>query len=138
MKSTVSILLGGLASIALIPLAEADSIEVSSAQKDETGITLQMQPGVMQLQVCGDRTIHVLYSPDGNLPKAPSGFAVQEQPRRGTFSMAETADTVTLKASQCSVVVDKKTGALSFLDAAGKPFLSEASQGGKSVTPAIV
>jgi len=118
--------------------ANAAPIPVQSFAKDKAGVTLKMSPGLLRIEPVGDRTIHVLYSPTGDLPKAPSGFAVQQQPVAGAFDVSETADAVTLKAAQCSVVVDKKTGVLSFLDKDGKTFLQEVADGGKSLTPATV
>jgi alpha-D-xyloside xylohydrolase len=116
----------------------ASPLAVKSVTKDDTGVTLAMQTGMLQLQVCGDRTIHVLYSTTNNLPKDPTGFAVQEQPVPGQFDVAETADTVTLKIAQDSVAVDRKTGALSFLGSDRKLLLHETADGGKILTPSIV
>jgi alpha-D-xyloside xylohydrolase len=116
----------------------ASPLAVKSMKKDDIGVTLQMQTGVMQLEVCGDQTIHVLYSPTGDSPKVPSGFAVQKQPAPGAFDVTESADAVTLKAKECSAVVDKKTGAISFLGREGKPFLQETHDGGKMLTPSTV
>ena len=127
-------LFGVLLTVTTIPL-HASPIGVKSMKKDDTGAILQMQTGVLQLQVCGGRTIHVLYSPTGDLPKVPSGFAVQKQPAPDVFDVTETAETATLKAAQDSVVVDKKTGTLTFLGNDGKPFLQEAPDSGKTLTP---
>jgi alpha-D-xyloside xylohydrolase len=120
------------------PFLRASPVEVKSVEKNETGVTLQMQNGLMRLEVCGDRTIHVLYSPTGELPKVPIGFAVQKQPVPGAFEVTEAVGTVTLKAAQCSAVVDKKTGAISFLTPNGKSFLQETADGGKTLTPSTV
>src|SRR5471030_214369 len=103
----IIVLIGSFLALSALTLPAAP-LAVQSVKKDATGMTLQMQTGVLQLQVCGDRTIHVLYSPKGDLPKVPSGFAVQKQPAPGAFDVSETADTATLKAAQGSIVVDKK------------------------------
>ena len=117
---------------------KASPMEVKSVQRNQTGVTMQMDAGVLQLQVCGGRTIHVLYSPSGNLPKVPTGFAVQKQPDPGAFDLTGAGDTVALTTAQCSVQVDKKTGALTFLGHDGKPYLRETPTGGKILTPATV
>jgi len=116
---------------------KADPIPVQSFDKDAAGVTFKMSPGLLRIEPVGDRTFHVVYAQGDALPNNPL-FAVEKQPVPGAFNVTEAADTVTVKAAQCSVVVDKKTGALSFLDAAGKPFLNETADGGKSLTPATV
>jgi len=142
-KSRLSILVRWRLAIALAGLifgiigVNATPIPAQSCVKDAAGVTLKMNPGLLRIEPVGDRTFHVVYAPGDALANNPL-FAVQKQPAPGAFDVTETADTVTLKAAQCSIVVDKKTGSLSFLDAAGKPFLNETADGGKSLTPATV
>src|SRR5258708_39846233 len=89
--------------------ANAGPIPVQSYDKDAAGITLKMNPGLLRIESVGDRTFHVVYAPGDALPNNPL-FVVEKQPAPGAFDVTETADTVTLKAAKCSVVVDKKTG----------------------------
>ena len=116
----------------------AAPLPVTGVTKNADGVTLAMQTGVMRLQVCGDRTIHVMYSPSGQLPDGSKSFAVEQQPAPGAFVESEDAKTVTLKTGQGSVQVDRETGALTFLDPAGKTYLQEEADGGKTLTPATV
>jgi len=117
--------------------AEGAPVPVQSWAKDATGVTFKISPGLLRLEPVGDRTFHVVYAPGDALPTNPL-FAVAKQPAPGAFAVTETADVVTLKAAQCGVDVDKKTGSLSFLDGAGKLFLSETADGGKSLVPTTV
>jgi alpha-D-xyloside xylohydrolase len=97
-----------------------------------------MQTGTMQIQFCGDRTIHVIYRPDGTIPNHPVGFAVLQEPLPGKFQKTETSDAIILKTLKCGVEINKQTGALSFIGSDGKPFLQEVADGGKAITPATV
>ena len=92
----------------------------------------------MQIQFCGERTIHVIYSPDGKIPAGPTGFAVEKEPAPEDFGIIETNDLLVTKTAQCAVQVDKHTGALTFLGTDGQPFLRESPDGGKSITPSQV
>ena len=104
MQKQIGFVFGCLVTLSAFAFSPTFPIEVKSAKRDKAGMTLQMQTGVLQLQVCGDRTIHVHFSSAGDLQKVPSGFAVQKQPAPGAFETTDTADTVTLKAAQCSVI----------------------------------
>jgi alpha-D-xyloside xylohydrolase len=113
----------------------ADPLPVVSVTTPPNRVVLQMQTGTLQLQFCGERTIHVIYSPEGKIPDGPTGLAVLKEPAPGPFQETETPDAITVKTAQCGVQVDKKTGALVFLGKDGAPFLREAPDGGKTLAP---
>lgn len=110
---------------------------VRSVAKDSGGVTLQMTPGVMRLQVCTDRIVRVRYAPTGELPKAEE-FVVTRAWKAVPFKVDDAAQAVTLATNQIRVVVNKATGAVAFFDKAGKALLRETAGGGKSFTPAVV
>jgi alpha-D-xyloside xylohydrolase len=115
---------------------QAAPLPVTGVQQNADGVTLAMQTGAMWLQVCGERTIHVVYSPSGVLPDGSKSFAVQRQPAPGAFVESENDKIIALKIGRGSIQVVKRTGALVFLDAEGEPCLQEETDGGKSLTPA--
>jgi hypothetical protein len=50
-------------------IVTADPIQVQSAQKDQMGVTIKLQSGLLRLEVCDGRTIHVTYSPTDKPPE---------------------------------------------------------------------
>jgi alpha-D-xyloside xylohydrolase len=114
------------------------AIPVVSATKQSGRIVIQMRPGALQLQFCGARSIHVIYSPNGVIPLQPTGFAVQTEPKAAPFQQTENADSLMFKTAVCGVKIDKSTGALTFLGTDGQPFLQETNGGGKMLTPSMV
>ncbi len=127
-----------LLALSAMPFLRATPVPVTGTTKNGDGVTLIMQKGTMRLQVCGDRTIHVMYNPAGQLPDGSKSFAVEQEPAAGAFSESEDEKTVTLKIETGSVVANKATGALRFVDATGKIYLQEEQDGGKMLTPTTV
>ncbi|BDI33081.1 alpha-xylosidase [Capsulimonas corticalis] len=115
------------------PLA-AEPLPVVSVQKQNNGVTLQLSQGALRLQVCTPRVIHVTYSADGKFPdqRVPAVIAHYTPT---PFQMTTTGQSITLSTGQVQAQVDRKSGAVRFLDAKGAPILSEPSTGGKSLTP---
>ena len=108
------------------------------SKKRPTGLCFIFGPARCKIGICGERTFHVIYSPDGNLPNGPTGLAVITEPAPGAFTESDDADAITLKTARCGVQIDRRTGALAFVDGSGRPFLQEVADGGKSVTPSTV
>lgn len=46
-------------------LTIAAPLPVRSVQKDASGVTMKLGPGLLRLEVCDDRTIHITSSPKG-------------------------------------------------------------------------
>ncbi len=111
---------------------------ISKVEKQPTGVLVHLQKGALQIGVCGDRTFHVIYSPDGTFPDKPVGFAVLHEPAPGAFTTTEDANALTITTANCQVRVDRNSGALSFLDSQGRPYLAEVGDGERSLVPAHV
>ncbi len=112
----------------------AAPIAVLAVKKDAHGITLQMNPGVMRLEVYSPRIIRVTYALQDELPDLAS-LAVIGGPQRTRWTWSETGDEITLRTDEVQARVNRVTGAVSFFDALGEPILAENSNGGKSLTP---
>lgn len=113
--------------------AFAAALPVQSATKDATGVTLKLQTGVLRLEVCDDRTVHVVYCPADALPESKE-FVVIKKWTLIPFNWQEAQGILTLKTAKVTVSVDRASGALTFADPAGKIFLEEPAEGGKSVS----
>jgi alpha-D-xyloside xylohydrolase len=111
---------------------------VVSAATQSNRLVVRMQPGTLQLEFCGERTVHVIYRPTGSISAGPTGFAVRQEPEPVAFQETESPDFLEAKTSAFGVKMDKKTGALTFLGTDGRPFLEESPDGGKTLTPSTV
>ncbi|MBN1757586.1 MAG: glycoside hydrolase family 31 protein [Chitinispirillaceae bacterium] len=117
----------------------ATPIPVESVAKDASGITCAMSPGVLRLDVCSDAIIRVRYTTQNTMPVDKNmDFLVPEAWTAVAFTQTETDDAVTVTTSKVQVNVNKTTGAVTFLDAAGTPVLKEVSDGGKSLKAATI
>jgi alpha-D-xyloside xylohydrolase len=125
-----------LFSLLLAAHSDAASLPIQSYQADTAGVTFSTHPGLLRIEPVGGRTFHVIYTAGDSLPTNPL-FAVEKQPAADPFQVKEDATTVTLTSTHCGVHIDRSTGALTFLDEKGQPFLSETPDG-KSVVPGKV
>jgi alpha-D-xyloside xylohydrolase len=127
------------AGVILYGITTAASIPVTSVTKDATGVTFGMSPGSMRIDVCTDGIIRVRYGLASPIPVDNNmSFLVNKQWSPVGFTETETANDVSIVTSKVQVKVNKSTGAVAFLDAAGKTVLQEAAAGGKSLTPSTL
>jgi alpha-D-xyloside xylohydrolase len=114
-------------------LVSAAPTPVQSARRDDRGVTISLSAGVLRLQVCNDRTIHVASGPAETLPEKKE-FVVTKQWTPVPFEWREEPTRLILRTARVEVNVDRASGALTFLDAAGKTLLQEPAAGGRSIT----
>lgn len=113
--------------------ALAAPMPVHAVQKQPGGVTLAMPHGALRLQALTPHIFHVTYSPTGVFP-APRVPAVIGHFAPLALKVTADVQKVTAAAGLMQAQVDRKSGALRFLDASGKAFLSE-TPGGRSMTP---
>ena len=78
----------------------------------------------VKVQVCAEDILRVACAPDRNFFDHPS-LAVLHQGKVKHWDFDVTGDNAILSTAKLKAVVDLKTGAVSFLDAAGHPILAE-------------
>jgi len=78
------------------------------------------------LSVHGDGIVHVVATPRGDdgRPRTPSLMAPQP-PAAGRFTVDEAPDRVTVRAARATAEMNRATGAVRFLDPAGRELLAE-------------
>jgi alpha-D-xyloside xylohydrolase len=113
------------------------AIPVVSAQQTATGATLTMSPGLMQITVCSDSIIRVMYSPTSTMPSGQT-FSVNATWTTPAFQFSQNSGTATVASAKVQVVINKATGAVNFYDSTGAVLLQEPANGGKTMTPATV
>ena len=118
---------------AMAPQAIGAPMPVVSWQKQADGVTFRLRPGVLKLQVCAPRVIRVLYGPTAARPR-PQSLSVIEKFRPTPWHLASDSQSVTVTTGAVQARVDRKTGAVRFLNAQGAPILSE-MPGGRAMTP---
>ena len=111
----------------------AQSGPVISWQKQPDGVTFRLRSGLLKLQVWTPRIVRVTDSPTETLPNTPS-LAVIARPQAVPWHLKTNARSVTIVTAFVQSQVDRQTGAVRFLDAAGKPVLTEEA-GGRTMTP---
>jgi len=126
-------LLGLMACTLATRHAFAAPLPVQSAQKDATGVTLKLSTRLLRLEVCDDRTIHVTCSPTASLPDLKE-FVVTRKWTPVPFEWRDEPSQLVLKTPRMSVQINRATGGLTFIDAAGKMLLQEPADGGKTIS----
>src|SRR4030095_6900878 len=101
------------------------------SRRDSSGVTFQTPAGVMRLEVCSDRVIHVVASRTSEIPNPKVPIATQPC-QADTFQVSIGRKEVKLSTGAITITVDVATGALSFSSRDGRPLLSEPKEGGKS------
>ena len=123
----------------LIPMTPAAPIAVLSFHKIAGGAVFTMQPGAMIIHFCSDNIVHVSYAP-GNEPPSEKSLAIIgcEEQYHAPLSFVETAKNITISGDKLSVLVNRSTGALTFLTPTGSKILAEPQSGGKAMQRATV
>ena len=100
-------------------------------------MTFALQPGTLRIQVCADKIFRVTASPAATNPPLEN-FVVIRRWQPVPFTVTRTTDAVTIATRQLQARVDRDSGAVTFLDAAGKILLAEPADGGRTFTPTTV
>ena len=137
-RRTVQLVLAGMLLLWSAHEPRAAPIPVQSFTQDADGATLTMQPGVMKLQVCGERIFRVTYAPGTELPAGQSFVVINMWPAAPGFQFESDPQEIVLSTSAITLLVDRATGALRFLDSGDQVLLEEPADGGKSMTPVTV
>ena len=123
----------------LIPMTPVAPIAILSAHKIAGGAIFSMRPGVMTIHFCSGNIIHVSYAPGNELPteKSLAVIGCGEQSDL-PLKLVESSKDISLSGEDLSVVVDRNSGALTFLTPAGERILAEPQNGGKAMQKATV
>lgn len=108
---------------------------VTGFQKQPDGVLFTMQSGVLQVQVCTDSIIHVLYSRDWPLPKRREYVIAKTEWAPASFDVRESTRNVAISTGRVTVTVDRKDGLVSYAGPDGKNLLAE---GPKELKPATI
>src|ERR1043166_2994514 len=104
---------------------------IKESHRDGNGVTMRTSVGMMRIEVCDDRVIHVVASRTSEIP-APLVPVVTRQCQSGNAQVKIAKKEITVSTAAVAVNVNAVTGALSFLSPEGKVLLAEPKNGGKS------
>jgi alpha-D-xyloside xylohydrolase len=116
----------------------AAPIPVQSFKKQAGGVTFTMSPGRLQITVCSDSIVRVMYSPATNLPSGQDFVVTNRFSSKKSFKVAEANNKVVVATGKIKVTVDKTSGAVAFFDSADNSLLSEPADGGKTMSGVTV
>jgi len=107
-----------------------------TAKKSDDGVTFTLEGATLRLQVWSDRIIRVTYAPGTTLPETRS-LCVVARPAAVKWDFRETAADFIVATDAVQARVDRQSGAVTFLDANGAPWLAECP-GGRVFSPTPV
>ena len=111
------------------------AVAVTAVKRLANGAELTLATGCLRLLVYTDRVIRVLYSPLGANQPPHESLAVIAAPAAVAWKLHEPDGYVEVATAHLAVRVNRRTGAVDFVDAEGKPFLAENPAGGKFMEP---
>jgi len=106
-----------------------------SFNKQADGVLFHMSGGTIRLQVCTPVIIHLVYSPTSTLRTTANPAVVKADWPETAFTLESNDDNITLRTAALKVEVDRKTGGITYFDAAGRMLLHDDS---KTMTPVTV
>jgi alpha-D-xyloside xylohydrolase len=108
---------------------------VTAVQRQNDGLVLTLQTGVLRLQVCTDSIIHVQYTPTSTFPKLTEYVVTKTEWPAPAWEMQSAGSTLTLSTARMSATVSKEEGTILFKDKAGHELLAD---GPRQMIPAEV
>ena len=131
-KLPVIALMAGACTASLVPVEAA----VTAGKELPGGGQYSIDGGTLRVQFCSPEIVRVSYAGGAEIP-ATKSLSVVASPENVKLKRQESRQMFTLGAANLKVQIDKQTGAVSFLDAAGKVILEEVVQG-RAIQPATV
>lgn len=108
---------------------------VVGVRQQPQGVLFAMQTGVLQVEVCNDSVIHVVYSPTSSFPAHHHYAVIKTHWRVTPWTMQSTDAEDSLATSRLKVVVTRKDGTIIFRDATGRRLFQDS---GRTLTPVEV
>jgi alpha-D-xyloside xylohydrolase len=123
--------------LAITPATALFAANVVGYEKTTGGFTAEVGGGHLQLTVCSERAVHVLFTPNAGPEPAPSLSVVHPCQAFHDFKLQETTTALSLVTPRLEARLDRTTGAVSFHDPDGRTVLAETA-GGRSLVEAEV
>jgi alpha-D-xyloside xylohydrolase len=131
MKKITGVLFVSLVATSAAWSAAQPQFAIDRTQKDPYGVTLRTASGMMRVEVCGDRVVHVVATPESQIP-TPKVPVVTGPCKADNVHINIAKQVVKLSTAALAVAIDTATGSVQFLSPDGKVVLTEPKQGGKT------
>ena len=119
------------------PLITGSLAQSSAPEKQPDGIILPVRDGFLRIQFRGENVVRVAFAKDRSF-FARKSLTVLLPPTPYTgWTLSHDAHSVALATGKITVRVERTSGAMSFLDSAGKRIAAEKPEG-RAITPAEV
>ena len=120
--------------LTLVPaLSFAQSYEKYSLQKDH--LSIQLSAGVLNITPLSDKAIRVQWNKG---MREEREFVLINKPPVPAFQFSETSSKLKLSTKAITVLFDKQTGAIDYIDKEGKKFLSEKAGSRKLIPDSVM
>jgi alpha-D-xyloside xylohydrolase len=127
-----------LACAAALVLACAGRVAGQSLERLADGVALPIGGRRLELRVCREDVLRVMYAPPGAFFRRSSLTTVAGACQPTPFEVTSRGDVVSVTTRRVTARVGLPSGALSFLDADGRTLLAEKNGGGKTLARAEV
>jgi alpha-D-xyloside xylohydrolase len=118
-------------------LRSASAADAIQYQKTADGLSADLQGGRVNLAACSERAVRVLFTLRSGPAPAPSLAVVHPCQGFHDFTIRDTDAAVSLVTARLEARLDRRTGAVSFLDRRGRTVLAETA-GGRSLVAAEI
>ena len=124
--------------LALTVLSVVAQAKVVSFTKDNDGITIKLDKGLMKVKVCSDNIIEVKYTVLQDFLMKKSLVITNDWKKGTKFTLSENKEEIVIITGNLKVWINKSTNAIRFTDLKGSTILSEDGGNGKNMTPAVI
>src|SRR5437763_13590104 len=114
MKKKTGVLFLSLVVTASAWSATKPQFAIKQPQKDSNGVTLRTATGMMRVELCGDRVVHVVATPASEIP-TPKVPVVIGPCRARHVHISIAKPELRLSTAALAVAIDPATGAIQFL-----------------------
>jgi alpha-D-xyloside xylohydrolase len=124
--------------VILVMLASASAVAAQAPERLADGVALDVGERRLELRVCRDDVLRVLYAPRGPFFARRSLPVVDGACRTSPFDVRTQPDAVTVSTRRLTARISLPGGVVAFFDRQGRPLLEEKKGGGKSLVAAEV
>jgi alpha-D-xyloside xylohydrolase len=131
------LLLGLPAAIACGAGGAATGVNTASSPPPSDGPVLSVAGGFLKVQICTEDIVRIAFARDAAFFGRGSLMTAPKRCGPTAFRTVATGGQTTVATAKLTVRIDTATGAVTFLDPAGRTILAE-KPGGRTMTPAVV
>ena len=111
----------------------------NSFSKKEDGVLFTLHPGILEVRVCSESMVHILYILQEPVPPPTVPIIIdKDRSNPVPFKIVEGNGIVSVSTAKLTVAVELANGRITFLDRNDSVILQEPDSSGKTLAPAVV